>query len=681
MNKTKSLLDVIKHKTGETFDVDLINFDAPLVERTMNHTTYGKMLRADHILVGFEAEWPSGYIKGELARLGLDPDRIDLDDARRLDSWEERTFTRMFDEWRSEQRDDLEWQVRNNSAYEASEHAYSKLMDYYEDELTEIDDDGDATANASMMRRLGMSHGELLRAVRDHHDIEDDDAKIDESDILSWLKDEHESEIKEWLQTEYGDEWTETEDEYIENEVNEQDDADEDTYFDNNRSEILSEMGINTDSEPTYSDMENLKEELEGATGIKIVEVSEDYDGTSKRDDGYEGYYLETDSGDAELISPPQTVSQTLTDLKKILEFIQDDAPPTTDNGLHVTMSVPGMEAEEYDVLKILMFLGEDHLLQQFEREGNTFTKPHRKSMLDDNNLLLRLHERSITDPREATKRVMAGGFSGEDIDLLVGTLYHIMTGNRYRTFNLSHLFSRFSEGRDTEGGITFDASPSEKPRVEFRIMGNEDYSERYDDIQSTILRYAYIMDLATNPKAEREEYAKKLYKFFSALMKKARDTHGDEEESQPKLGKALSQKAEKFKTMFAANFISGSALFKLGGLAMAPNVAMRYMDHYIRNDIHDWMDGKQMELFMIVATIMKASTYAPNNVNLREYAPFIRMALQRGKLGTKAALEQAADKGLAHSNEYDLDGGRQELNREDFKAWVLKTAEEYNLI
>jgi len=51
---------------------------------------------------------------------------------------------------------------------------------------------------------------------------------------------------------------------------------------------------------------------------------------------------------------------------------------------------------------------------------------------------------------------------------------------------------------------------------IEFRSAGNSNYFEDIDKLKNTLLRYARAMKIAGDPSAERNEYAKKLYKLLA---------------------------------------------------------------------------------------------------------------------------------------------------------------------
>ena len=96
------------------------------------------------------------------------------------------------------------------------------------------------------------------------------------------------------------------------------------------------------------------------------------YDGSVQTD--YRG------SGEGfELISPPAPIEPSLTDLKKIFDWISANGHYTNEStGFHVGVSYgQASSTRKVDKLKLILLLGEDHLLELFNRELNTYTQSH----------------------------------------------------------------------------------------------------------------------------------------------------------------------------------------------------------------------------------------------------------------------------------------------------------------
>lgn len=184
-----------------------------------------------------------------------------------------------------------------------------------------------------------------------------------------------------------------------------------------------------------------------------------------------------------EIVSPPQAPEKALEDLKKVFEFMRRKYIETNvSTGLHVNVSIPGIE--NLDPLKLVLFMGDEHVLKSFDRLENTMTQP-----------LLTTIVRSIqthgTLPHSAHELIE---LARESIDR-----------SKYRSVNLTKLTSGY---------------------LEFRAAGNADYHQRYDDIKELVGRYITAIEVACDPKAERNEYIKK----FTKLMGRAAEIPGENE-------------------------------------------------------------------------------------------------------------------------------------------------------
>jgi hypothetical protein len=233
------------------------------------------------------------------------------------------------------------------------------------------------------------------------------------------------------------------------------------------------------------------------ATGYKIAGVSTRYGGTNKIADGYTGWYIEKDGEGPEFISPPMPVKEAMTAMRKMMEFIRTCGESTSKNGFHVSVSCKGKKLDDYDVFKLMLFLGDRYLLDMFKRTGNQYTDEQTdkfaKALYSELD-----YDGDIADDKFDAK--MAAMFSNtkkfNNIMLTNGSVT-----SKYRAFNLVKLLEN-----------------PENPYIEFRIMGNEGYENKSTDIANTMLRYAFVIDLATNPETEKAEYHKKAYSFWQGL-------------------------------------------------------------------------------------------------------------------------------------------------------------------
>lgn len=278
-------------------------------------------------------------------------------------------------------------------------------------------------------------------------------------------------------------------------------------YFAADRRNIMREMSIDID----YAKLDTINDEgiaelaraLESQCDINIIDWDANYNGSIKATHGYhDGYFLETDNDAAELISHVQPLPTMIADLQRILAFVQTDGGTSAKDGLHISLSIPGLTRGDYDPLKMVLFLGEDFVLDTFNRGMNEFTSPHWKTLLSNRSFhdaVLAVGAQDGADvSRNLTKRYMDGD---EELRSLFNNL---MAKERMKTINFSKLSGK-------------------EPHVEFRAIGNGGFENRWEDIKSTILRYAMVMKLGTDASYEREEYQKKLTLFFTKLTNEMR--------------------------------------------------------------------------------------------------------------------------------------------------------------
>jgi len=239
-----------------------------------------------------------------------------------------------------------------------------------------------------------------------------------------------------------------------------------------------SESGFNENS------AEDIAGSLKRSLDLKQVMVGGGYHTASRRPGRWiiepDGS-LEADDGDmpAEIVSPPMPLQECL---EKLVEFFSwaegEDAYTNESTGLHVGVSLPTVGGD-VDYLKLALFLGDQYVLEKFEREGNTYCKSALEKIQGD-----------IQDRPERvanTIKLMQHNL----IELAAKTLKETAGHGKYTSINLKGEY------------------------VEFRSMGG-DYIDKIGEITQMVKRYAYAMWIASRPDMYREEYTKKLYKLLS---------------------------------------------------------------------------------------------------------------------------------------------------------------------
>jgi hypothetical protein len=215
-------------------------------------------------------------------------------------------------------------------------------------------------------------------------------------------------------------------------------------------------------------------------SGFK-TKVSSGYHG-AKRD--ATSWILEPDgsiSGDdsgIELVSPPMPLQQGIAALDKFFQWAgQNGYYGNTSTGFHVGVSLPEELQAKVDPLKVVMLLGDQYVLDLFDRGSNAYTK----SMFTQIQKMLK-RRGSATTPQEYAKKLRTNlaKVAKEIINRSIST-------DRYVSVNIKTNY------------------------IEFRSAGGN-FMEHIDDIKNTVLRYVQVMAIAADPQAYREEYAKKLY-------------------------------------------------------------------------------------------------------------------------------------------------------------------------
>lgn len=218
----------------------------------------------------------------------------------------------------------------------------------------------------------------------------------------------------------------------------------------------------------------------------KPINASQRYHGARREAGHYvvepDGSLEPDDSSDAglEFVSPPMPIDEMLSDFNKVVVWAKDKGCYTNDStGLHINVSVPDFSREKLDYVKLALLLGDEYVLQEFGREGNTYTKSALKQVKDnirqrpeDAALLLNKMKSGLSDI--ASKSIHSGATS------------------KYTSIN-------------TKDGY-----------IEFRSPGGDWLDADIPKIENTLLRFVVALDAACDPQKYRKEYLTKLYKLLA---------------------------------------------------------------------------------------------------------------------------------------------------------------------
>lgn len=241
---------------------------------------------------------------------------------------------------------------------------------------------------------------------------------------------------------------------------------------------------MTTSSSNSASSVEDIADIISQSIGIK-VKTSQSYQSTQRRSNYF---ILEPDStiganaGEAglELISPPMPLAQTLEYLDKVLSWANDYKCRTDEStGFHMGISIPEQTLNNIDQLKFILFLGDEYVLAQFGRLKNEYTKSVWQTMLA-----------SIRNDPSKIQSILTAFKKGLDKEAAMRIRLLSSNSDRYVSVNFKSNY------------------------IEVRSAGGN-YLGQLDKIKLTLMRYVRALAIAADPQAEKQEYAKKLYKMF----------------------------------------------------------------------------------------------------------------------------------------------------------------------
>jgi hypothetical protein len=260
-----------------------------------------------------------------------------------------------------------------------------------------------------------------------------------------------------------------------------------------------------TSSNEGDADIERIALEFMNAMGMDSVAVSSSYHGNYKKwvgngwvsvgsnkpDDCFsiepDGSLEGNDSNDVglEFVSPPIPLEDIGTVMKKVQAWAADNGVYTgkrNKTSIHTNISVPGYDLDKLDYLKAALLLGDEHVLREFDRIGNTYAAP----------AIEKVRELVKQKPEKAKELLdkMKSQLNAE-----ASKLIHSGQTNKFTSIN------------------------TKDNRIEFRSPGGDYLSIIGDNPQKmidTINRMVVTMDAAMDPNKYKEEYQKKLYKLLT---------------------------------------------------------------------------------------------------------------------------------------------------------------------
>ena len=287
--------------------------------------------------------------------------------------------------------------------------------------------------------------------------------------------------------------------------------------------EWLDEIGLNSMGDvqtdyniawPYYSDIgtgyvdnssfEELALEFMRALGYKSIAISTTYHGSYQRyDQGKNNWYdigktkpddcytiepdgsLKRPNGDRkgsmglEFVSPPITVEQMRRDIDNIKRWGKGRAHTNETTGLHMNVSVPGYNIKKLDPVKLALLIADEHVLDEYGRFATQWGQSYARSA------------------GEKIKRNL-NKWSREEVNIAINAASN----------GLEELAKKVISTSDIKGHYSINP---EDNRVEFRGPGGNWLDKPTNSLINTAKRFAIGLASAVNPKADREDYIKKL--------------------------------------------------------------------------------------------------------------------------------------------------------------------------
>ena len=364
------------------------------------------------------------------------------------------------------------------------------------------------------------------------------DRHTDDEDLRQEFRDDVELDSDDEIDSEEFESWLE---EYFDRDV--QDDLEEDVH-DEATAEVQRDLSVDDFAEQRFGGFAELLDYHGVSPNNSIESIADEIAEWAKTDskftDVQHGEYHSTNSsrtntwrvetdgsieGDgsqgAEIISPVyDSPEEMLAEMQSLFEYFRDNEVGTNEStGLHVTMSMADYTRDEPNRVKMAVMLDDEYLLKQFSREYNNFTPSQQKKLKDKVRTSLKAGDRRTATSLEYILEPVLNKDRGS---------IHFKTGGMG------------SEKLNDAGN----------QMVEFRIAGNENYEQKFEEVKSAVVRYATTMLLGYDEDLYRREYLTKLGRLVNKAMDL--DVEGDVGEIAPAM-KALLQVVRELK--ITANF------------------------------------------------------------------------------------------------------------------------------
>ena len=320
--------------------------------------------------------------------------------------------------------------------------------------------------------------------------------------VREYVEEKMEDELIEWLEQDIrdnGEQWDEAWDRALSN-VDEDDWCNEE--YSGNWHALLGDLDIflYNNSEGSMEEVADQIRDWAGDSSISGRVEAGDYHSGQQVDNDYwrveDDSSIEGDGMGAEIISPVyDTPTDMLAEMKSLFShWSSRNVDTNRSTGLHVTMSMAG-DVEPVNKLKIALLLGDKYLLQQFNRDGNSYTKSQVKEI------------------QQYMQNLSANYKDQKSLSALEDMLKDGISAGKFSSIN-------FKDATNNDGNGL----------IEFRIAGGDSYHRNFDMVAKTTIRYAATMLAGHDENVFREDYIKALFRFVNKLD--AIDPEADERAS-----------------------------------------------------------------------------------------------------------------------------------------------------
>lgn len=187
----------------------------------------------------------------------------------------------------------------------------------------------------------------------------------------------------------------------------------------------------------------------------------------------------------AEIVSPPISLDAMRDTIDRIKAWAAQYGARTDNScGLHMNISTPNFNRSTLDYLKLVLLLGDDYILKQFDRLANEYAESSLSKI--------------SADIERQTPATMAKYFDA------------MRSG-------LDRAASETMARMRTNEHVSVSVRGTGQDWVEFRGPGNDWLSQSTDTLMNTAYRMVVALDASMNPQKYRQEYLKKLYKLLAS--------------------------------------------------------------------------------------------------------------------------------------------------------------------